>query len=86
MADKVFTNWLIIKSVETKFWEIKKLSFKVEEFKEFLDTYDKKGWVNVDILKNKEGKEYAVLNDYQPKAKEETKEDSDFISIDELPF
>ena len=55
--EKTFTNWLIIKSITTQFWEIKKLSFKVDEFITFLNTHNNNWWVNIDCLKNQSWKE-----------------------------
>lgn len=81
--DKVFTQGMIIKTVETKYGEIKKLSFKVDEFKGFLDTHDNNGWVNIDLLKNREWKEYSILNEWK---KEEKEAPSSDISVEDLPF
>ena len=67
MAEKIFAQWLILKSIETKFGEMKKISVKVEEFKEFLDTYDKDGWVNLTLKKGQSGKEYIELDTWKPK-------------------
>jgi len=80
MANKTFTEWLIIKTIKTQYGEIKKLSFKVEEFKDFMDKYDNNWWINIDLLQNKEWKEYSVLNEY--KQKEESKD----IEEDFIPF
>ena len=43
------------------------LSVKVQEFTKFCDEHQKNGWVNIDILKSKEGKTYLALNDWTPK-------------------
>ena len=85
MANKVFTEWMIIKTVETKFGEIKKLSFKVEEFKEFMDKYANNGWINIDLLKNKDGKEYSALNEWKKEEKTENNNSWD-ISVEDIPF
>lgn len=79
MAEKIFAQWLILKTLETKFGEMKKISVKVEEFKEFLDTYDKDGWVNLTLKKGQSGKEYIELDTWK-KPKEESKQD------EEMPF
>lgn len=59
---------------------MKKLSVKVEEFKEFLDTYDKDGWVNLVLKRGQSGKEYIELDTWE-KPKEAPKNDDS-----ELPF
>jgi len=40
MADKVFCEGLYTKVITTKFGEIIKIGVKVEDFKNFLDTYE----------------------------------------------
>jgi len=55
-------------------WVKGKLSFKVKEAIEFLKAYeDKKGWVNVDMMKSKEkGTIYLQLNQWvKPEGLEE---------------
>lgn len=88
MADKVFAEWVIIKEIETKYWSIKKLSIKVEEFKSFLDTYDANGRVNLDMQKGKAGKYYMALNTWQPdwKKKESIDTTTANISVENIPF
>ena len=59
------------------------VSFKVEEVIPFLQKYKKEdGYVNIDLLKSKEGKLYFKLNTFVPKKKEEAGE----IKDDEIPF
>lgn len=82
MAEKIFAQWLILKSIDTKFGEMKKLSIKVEEFKEFLDIYDKNWWVNLVLKKGQSGKEYIELDTWE-KPKEVPK--SDEVSVEDLP-
>ena len=87
--DKKFIDGLFVDKKETQYGEILKLSFKVEKFKQFLnENQNEKGYVNVDILTNKDGKKYAVLNEYiKPEAqqeqhvKQQPKEEGD-----DLPF
>lgn len=57
-----------------------KISFKVDEFIEFLQEHDNKGWVNIDLLQSKENKLYLKLDDWK---KEDTEEK---IKTDDLPF
>jgi hypothetical protein len=92
MADKIFTDWLIIKTITTQNGDFKKLSIKVEEFKTFLDTYAENNWVNINLGKSQAGKEYAYLDTWKPnenkkiEIKKEIKNDDDFISMEDIPF
>jgi hypothetical protein len=58
-----------------------KISIKVSEFKNWLDENVNNDWVNLDVLKSKEGKIYAKKNDWKPE-----KKDDDVISAENLPF
>ena len=69
MAEKIFADGLIVKGAREGAPEfvMGSLSFKVEEFKAFLDKHvSNNGWVNVDMLVGKSGKPYAALNTYKP--------------------
>ena len=90
--EKVFAEWLILKSIETQYGELQKLSVKVEEFKTFLDTYDTNWWVNLNLKKSREWKPYIELDTWVPDWEKKDnsnikpmKWDSD-ISISDLPF
>ena len=51
------------------------VSFKVEEVIPFLQKYKKEdGYVNIDLLKSREGKLYFKLNTFKPKASQEETE------------
>lgn len=83
--DKKFIEGLYIEKKETQYGIIRKLSIKVEKFKQFLnENQNEKGYVNIDILTNKEGKEYAVKNEYKPK--EQPKQQPKEEPKDDLPF
>ena len=75
MADKVFCEGLYTKVITTKFGEIIKIGVKVEDFKNFLDTYESNWYVNINLMTSKEwGKKYFELDTFKPdssKAKEE---------------
>ena len=73
MSDIIFVDGLIVKEAKPDF-VICKLSVKVEEFVEFCNKHENKGWVNIDILESKAGKLYSKLNDYKPKEVEESPE------------
>ena len=68
------------------------ISIKVEQFVEYLkEKQNQSGYVNIDLLETREGKLYMKLNDYQTKKFDsETQriasENSDFISIDDIPL
>ena len=48
-------------------WAIGKLSFKVDEAINFLKSKEKKGWVNLEVKKSKEGKFYIELDTFESK-------------------
>lgn len=90
MADKVFVNGLIVKKKETQYWDILNVSVKIDDFKEFMDTYWKWEWLNLAIKNAKNGWVYCELNDWQPgqtksKPKEEVRK-VDEISVEDIPF
>lgn len=73
---------------------ISNLSFN-EKFIDYLKSnFNAKGYVNVDVLKGKEGKLYAKLNDWKPSEKFVKNEDGkldveeveDDLNIQEIPF
>lgn len=57
-----------------------RLSFKVAEFIELLKKYENNaGWVNMDMLKSKDGSRlYATVNTFVPKPKEGVASSNDF--------
>jgi hypothetical protein len=64
-----FPNGMITKKGNVDFVKAK-VSFKVDEFVQWLHDNQKNGWVNVDILESKQGNVYAKLNDFTPEKKE----------------
>lgn len=64
----VFTDGLIFKKPREGAPDFVKgaMSFKVDEFKAFLDKHNNNGWVNVDLKVSKGGKLYTQLNDWKP--------------------
>lgn len=90
MSDKIFASGAIFKVQDTQYGEMIKLSIKTDEFKDFLDTYDKNGWVNLNMKRSKDwNKPYLELDTWEPKGekKQETKEETkEEISINDLPF
>jgi hypothetical protein len=66
MADKIFANGMFHKVIETKYGQLEKISFNVEEFVKFLnDNVNDKGYVNITKKKGKEsGNVYFELDVY----------------------
>lgn len=84
MAEKKFAKGMFVDTKTTEYGEIIKLSIKEQEFKDFLnENKNEKGYVNIDILTNREGKKYAVLNDFVPQPKAESTAPNE---SDDLPF
>jgi hypothetical protein len=67
MSDTVFANGLIVKTKENQpQWVLANLSFKVNDFTKFMNDNQSNGWVNVQLLKSKDGKPYAKLDNWKP--------------------
>lgn len=74
MAEPNFAKGVNVKVVPTQYGEIIKLGINYEEVGE--NPINDDGWINLDILTSKNGKKYAVVNDFKPKTKRvETDED-----------
>jgi len=90
--ETIFLEGMIIKAPRPKAPAFVKgsISFKVDEFKAFLDNHNNNGWVNADLLESKGGKLYAKLNTYvkgEAKAKVEKEEpEGPEIEADDVPF
>ena len=99
--EKIFAQGLIFKAPRPKAPDFIKgtLSVKVDEFKEFIDKYINKGWVNIDLKVSKGGKYYAELNTWKKKETQaetieknnEIQENTDSleekeINIEDIPF
>lgn len=65
--ETVFADGMIFKRPRDGAPEFVKgsMSFKVEEFKSFLDKYNNNGWVNVDLLLSQKGSLYCKLNTWK---------------------
>ena len=66
--DNDFPNGMIVKNPHANApdFVINSISFKVDEFKQWLDDNEQDGWVNIQTLKSQGGKQYAKLNDWNP--------------------
>jgi hypothetical protein len=74
MSDDItFTDGMICKSPSEKAPDFIKvnLSFKVEEFIEFLQKNSKAGWVNVQVKESRAGKWYGAVDTWEPTKQEE---------------
>ncbi len=69
-----------------------KININIEKFIPYLKANAKEGkWVNLDLLETRDGRLYLKLNEYKPKKfNTETEriasQNSDFISIDDIPL
>lgn len=63
------------------------ISVKVDDAVTFLQKNAKGGWVNLDILTAKSGKQYIELNQWEPDGQTQTKKQVNPVSQDDdLPF
>ena len=77
---KQFVSGVSIRPQATKYGEILKIGINLENFK---NNPQNNGWVNFEILKNKEGKPYAVIDEF----KSNTVENSNNIAeYNEQPY
>lgn len=67
MAEPNFAKGVNVKVVPTQYGEIIKLGINYEEVGE--NPINDDGWINLDILTSKNGKKYAVNNNFKPKIK-----------------
>ena len=68
---KEFINGMIAKKPSDKAPDFikAKLSFKVEEFKAYLDENSNDGWVNIEVKESKKGSYYAELDSWKKDSK-----------------
>jgi hypothetical protein len=67
MEEKFITGLFTSRRDNAPEFLLASLSFKTEAFIEWLKNHTNiKGYVNVDVLKSKEGKVYSKLNDWTP--------------------
>jgi hypothetical protein len=89
MSEKVFADGLIAKYPKEKApsFVVAHISIKGKELIAFIEKHQKTdGWLNLDLLKSKDGqKMYAVLNEWKPEKKEPNKK-SEEISATDIPW
>jgi hypothetical protein len=66
---KTYVNGIFVKSTQTAYGDIIKLSIKTDDLVEFFKQHQNNGWVNIDLLKKREVDEKgrthtAVLNSW----------------------
>ena len=81
MENNDFPQGLIVKSANVDFVKAR-LSFKVEDFINYLKEKGQDGWVNIDILESKTGNLYSKLNDWKKAKTFEITDDNN----EDLPF
>lgn len=90
MTNIQFAKGINIKSVNTQYGEIIKVGINTSVL--FDNPIEETGWLNLDFKKSKNGKWYAVINDYQKKSAplsvsgQKNIVDFDEIDEDEIPF
>ena len=65
MAEQNFAKGVNVKVVKTQYGEIIKVGINYEKVGE--NPINDDGWINLDILTSKNGKKYAVVDDYKLK-------------------
>ena len=73
MSEKIFVNGMIIKPrhERTPDYVLANISFKVEDMVAFLQQHQDGGWVNVQVMKSQQGKDYAALDTWKPQQQQQ---------------
>lgn len=79
-----FAKGMNVKVVPTKYGEIIKLGVQIEKFSE--NPINDDGWINIDILTSKNGKKYAVVDDYKLKKGKSDGQIMQFEDDGSIPF
>ena len=67
MAEKIFANGMVVKERRNApEYVIAKLSIRVDDFRKTLTQHEDNGWVNINILRGRSGKEYAEIDTWKP--------------------
>ena len=70
METKFVDGLFVSRREQAPEYVISNLSFN-QKFIDYLKAnFNARGYVNIDLMKSKEGKQYAKLNDWQPKTQE----------------
>ena len=86
-TEKVFADGFSFKRRESApEFVIGNVSIKVDEAVPFLQKNAKNGWVNLNVLTAKSGKQYIELDQWEPNKDEVTKQVNPVAQDDDLPF
>ena len=86
-TEKVFADGFSFKRRESApEFVIGNVSIKVDEAVPFLQNNAKNGWVNLNVLTAKSGKQYIELDQWEPNKEEVTKQVNPVAQDDDLPF
>ncbi len=71
---KTYINWINGKKINGQYWDFYNISINLEKLKEYVNN---KGYVNITMSQRREVGQYGetetfTLNEYKPKAKEES--------------
>ena len=88
---KVYVNGMFVKTQQTNYGDIIKLSVKADDVIEFLKTNQQNGWVSIDLLQKREPDEKgrthtAVLNNWVAGGAKPVSAQQAPVSDSDLPF
>lgn len=92
MDNKVFFGKVDKK--QTQYGELIKLGFSKDDLIKMQQNLNEKGWINIVLKTNKDGKSYMEKDDYQPKGNQNTNKFSNnkadysegYNQVGDLPF
>lgn len=92
MDNKVFFGKVDKK--QTQYGELIKLGFSKDDLIKMQQHLNEKGWINIVVKTNKEGKSYMEKDDYQPKGNQNANKSSNnkayysggYTHVGDLPF
>ena len=84
MTEQNFAKGVNVKVVNTQYGEIIKLGINYEKVGE--NPINDDGWINLDILTSKNGKKYAVVDDYKLKKGKSDGQIMQFEDDGEIPY
>lgn len=84
MTDANFAKGVSVKVVKTQYGEIIKVGINYEKVGD--NPINEDGWINLDILTSKNGKKYAVVDDYKAKKGKSDGQIMQFDDSEQIPF
>lgn len=86
-TEKVFADGFSFKRRESApEFVVGNVSIKVDEAVPFLQKNAKNGWVNLNVLTSKNGKQYIELDQWEPVKEQTVKQVNPVAQEDDLPF